>query len=245
MRPVHVCVIAAVFAGALVFTFPGFAGTSQERKPSDRLTADQVKELAASGSAVDHQKLSRHFAAVAAEYEADAAEHGALAKAYKARPGASDTKRPGSVDTAAHCERLAEFAHRAATAARQMASAHAGMPDKDASAASIPAPAERRFGDPLEAAEVKALVESAMSPVDHQRLTRHFNVLAARFDRDAAAHQALATALRASPNPSETKRPGAPDTAAHCERLASLASQAAAEARQLATAHEQMAGQAK
>jgi hypothetical protein len=241
MRPVHVCVIAAVFAGALVFTFPAYAGASQEAKPGDRLTADQVKELAASASAADHQKLSRHFAAVAAEYEADAAEHEALAKAYKARPGVSDTKRPGSVDTAAHCERLAEVARRAAAEARQMASAHAGMPDKNAS----PAPAERLSGDLLEAADVKALIGSATSPADHQKLARHFNALAARYDSDAAAHQALAKALRAGPGPSETKRPGAPDTAAHCERLASLASQAADEARQLATAHEQMAGQVK
>jgi hypothetical protein len=244
MRPV-VRFVAAVFAGVLVFTLSPFAGASQGAKASDRLTADQVKELAASASAADHQKLSRHFAAVAAEFEADAAEHDALAKAYKARPGASDTKRPGSVDTAAHCERLAEFARRAAAEARQMASAHAGMPDKEASAASIPAPAERRSGDPLQAAELKALIESATSPTDHQKLARHFSALAARYDSDAAAHQALAQALRAGPNPSETKRPGAPDTAAHCERLASLASQAAAEARQLATAHEQMAGQAK
>jgi hypothetical protein len=238
MRPV-VRFVAAVFAGVLVFTLSPFAGASQGAKASDRLTADQVKELAASASAADHQKLSRHFAAVAAEFEADAAEHDALAKAYKARPGASDTKRPGSVDTAA------QFARRAAAEARQMASAHAGMPDKEASAASIPAPAERRSGDPLQAAELKALIESATSPADHQKLARHFSALAARYDSDAAAHQALAQALRAGPNPSETKRPGAPDTAAHCERLASLASQAAAEARQLATAHEQMAGQAK
>jgi hypothetical protein len=245
MRPVHVCVIAAVFAGALVFTFPGFAEASQERKPSDRLTADQVKELAASASAADHQKLSRHFAAVAAEYEAEAAEHEALAKAYKARPGASDTKRPGSVDTAAHCERLAEFARRGAAEARQMASAHAGMSATEASATPTATAAEARSGDPLEAAEVKALIVSATSPADHQRLARHFSALAARYESDAAAHQALAKALRAGPNPSETKRPGAPDTAAHCERLASLSSQAAGEARQLATAHEQMAGQVK
>jgi hypothetical protein len=243
MRPVA-RFVAAVFAGVLVFTLSPFAEASQGAKASDRLTADQVKELAASTSAADHQKLSRHFAAVAAEYEADAAEHAALTKAYKARPGASDTKRPGSVDTAAHCARLAEFARRAAAEARQMASAHAGMSATDASATPTAAAAEPRSGDPLEAAEVKALIGSATS-ADHQRLARHFSALAARYESDAAEHQALAKALRAGPNPSETKRPGAPDTAAHCERLALLASLAAGEARQLATAHEQMAGQVK
>ena len=245
MRLVHIRVGIAALAGALVFASTAFAMASQEAKPSDRLTADQVKKLAASASAADHQTLSRHFAAVAAEYEADAAEHDALAKAYKARPGTSETKRPGSVDTAAHCERLAEFARSAAAEARQMASAHEGMPGTSATAPSGAAAAESQSDDLLGAAELKVLVESAASPADHQKLSRHFGALAARYDNEAATHRALARVLRAGPNPSETKRPGAPDTAAHCERLASLASEAGGEARQLAKAHEQLGGQIK
>jgi hypothetical protein len=40
------------------------------------------------------------------------------------------------------------------------------------------------------------------------------------FGSEAARHRAEAAALRASPNASETKRPGAPGTAVHCDRLA-------------------------
>jgi hypothetical protein len=245
MRSLYVRFVATVFAGALLFSLPAFAGAAQETKPGDRLTADQVKALAASTSAADHQTLSRHFAALAAEYTADAAEHEALAKAYKARPGASETKRPGAADTAAHCERLAEYARRLAAEARQMASAHEEMPAPGVTTTPSAAMPESRSGDLLTVADVTALVASAASPADHEKLARHFSALAARFDGDAATHDALAKALRAGPNPSETKRPGAPDTAAHCERLASLAKQAAGEARQLATTHEQMAVAAK
>jgi hypothetical protein len=43
---------------------------------------------------------------------------------------------------------------------------------------------------------------------------------AATPDRESAAHRAEARARRAAPNASESKRPGAPDTAAHCDRIA-------------------------
>lgn len=225
MRPMRVRIAWTVFAGMLALLLPAFAA-AQEAKPSD------------------HQTLGRHFEALAAEYAAEAAEHETLAKAYKARPSPSETKRPGSVDTAAHCERLAAYARSLAVEARRMAASH----DKMAESMPVPAaaaPTSDTSGDLLEAAEVKALVGSASSPADHQRLSRHYIALAARFDDDAARHEALAKSLRANPNPSETKRPGAPDTAAHCERLASLAKHAAEEARQLAAAHGHMATAAK
>jgi hypothetical protein len=95
------------------------------------------------------------------------------------------------------------------------------------------------------ARDLSALPESAASAGDHQTLARHYTALAARLDDDAARHEALAKSLRAAPNPSETKRPGTPDTAAHCERLVSMLKQAAGEARELAAAHEQMTTAAK
>jgi hypothetical protein len=208
-----------VFAGVLALLLPTFAAAQES----------------------DHQRLSRHFAALAAQYAADAADHEALAKVYRARPNASETKRPGSVDTAVHCERLATYARKAAADARQMAESHdrmASLPESVAAAAAVSQP---RSGDLLPAAEVRALVGSAALLADHQKLARHYTALAARFDDDATRHEALAKALRASSNSSETKRPGAPDTAAHCERLAGSARQAAGEARQLAVAHQHMA----
>lgn len=45
-------------------------------------------------------------------------------------------------------------------------------------------------------------------------------VTPAPFLTEAAKHRAEAAALRAAPNASESKRPGSPGTALHCERLA-------------------------
>jgi hypothetical protein len=130
MRSVHLRFIVTMFASVLVLSLPAFSAAAQKTKPVDRLTAVQIRELAASTSAADHRTLSRHFAALAAEYTADAADHEALAKALRASPNPSETKRPGAPDTAAHCERLASLARQAAGEARQLATAHeqlAGM----------------------------------------------------------------------------------------------------------------------
>lgn len=40
------------------------------------------------------------------------------------------------------------------------------------------------------------------------------------FTTEAARHRAEAATLRAAPNASESKRPGSPGTAAHCDRIA-------------------------
>ena len=73
------------------------------------------------------------------------------------------------------------------------------------------------------------------------KLARHYTALAARYDAEAADHMAEATAYRSGPNAAESKRPGSPGTAAHCDRFADAARKAAAAARDLARDHEQMA----
>ena len=93
----------------------------------------------------------------------------------------------------------------------------------------------------LSSKQVRELVANAKSPDDHAKLARHFLALAEKYETDAADHKALADASRKSPTASETKRPGAPDTAAHCDRFARLAADAAKEARALAAAHERLA----
>ena len=95
---------------------------------SDVLNNKEVRELIANAKTpADHRKLAKHFAALAARYEAEAADHAADAKAYRASPSASETKRPGGPDTALHCDRLAEAARNAATAARDLARDHEQM----------------------------------------------------------------------------------------------------------------------
>ena len=99
--------------------------------------------------------------------------------------------------------------------------------------------------DVLTAAQLKELAATAKTPADHMKLSRHFAALTVRYDVEAINHDGVAEAHRKAPNASESKRPGAPDTALHCERLAQLARESAKESRALATAHERMAAGAK
>lgn len=95
--------------------------------------------------------------------------------------------------------------------------------------------------DLLTSKQARDLVVAANTPDDHMKLSRHFTALAAKYDAEAADHRELAAAYRKAPTASETKRPGAPDTAAHCERFAQSTATAAKEAQALAAAHERMA----
>jgi hypothetical protein len=51
--------------------------------------------------------------------------------------------------------------------------------------------------------------------------------LTADYNAEAARHRAEGIARRAAPNASESKRPGSPDTALHCERMADRLAKAA------------------
>jgi hypothetical protein len=101
--------------------------------------------------------------------------------------------------------------------------------------------AQANSGDILSASEVRNLIANAKTPADHHKLARHFAAVAARYEADAADHVGEAKAYRSAPNSSESKRPGSPATAAHCDRLADAARSAAAAARELARDHENMA----
>jgi hypothetical protein len=101
---------------------------AQQSKSSDLLTNKQVKELIATAKTpADHVKLQKHYLAVAAKYEADAADHAADAQAYRKNPSFMDSKNPIGPGTAAHCERFAELDRQAAKEARDLASAHEHM----------------------------------------------------------------------------------------------------------------------
>ena len=105
--------------------------SAQGKKSSDLLTADQVKELVATAKTpADHLKLSKHFAAEAAQYDAAASNHDATAQAYRKNPNASETKRPGAPDTALHCERLAQLTRELAKETRALAAEHENMAKK-------------------------------------------------------------------------------------------------------------------
>src|SRR5262245_42928733 len=88
--------------------------------------------------------------------------------------------------------------------------------------------------DLLPSKQVRELVASAKTPADHLKLQKHFLALAAKYEAEAEEHTAEAQAYRKNPSFRDTKNPGGPGTAAHCDRFADLARQAAKEARELA-----------
>ena len=89
--------------------------------------------------------------------------------------------------------------------------------------------------------EVTQLLQKASTPQDHARLASHYEAKAKKFEAEAAEHADMAKMYRARPTASESKRPMAPDTAAHCDFIAESLGKAAKEAHLLATAHERVA----
>ena len=165
-------------------------------------------------------------------FTTEAVRHRAEAAVLRAVPNASESKRPGSPGTAVHCERIANRLEKAAgvTAAAPTANLGTPAPVLQTSANNI-----------LSGKEVRELIANAKTPADHRKLAKHFAAVATRYEAEATDHAAEAKAYRATPNASETKRPGGPDTALHCDRLAEAARNAATAARDLARDHEQMA----
>ena len=91
--------------------------------------------------------------------------------------------------------------------------------------------------------EVMQLTASAKTPEEHMRLARHFQAKADKLEAEAKEHANMARNYRANPTASKTKRPGASDTASHCETLSQDLAKAARDARALAADHEAMAKQ--
>lgn len=180
-----------------------------------RVPPTQVAELlAAPGAPGTRARLAAHFAAVAP-------------------------------DTAVHCDRLAERATSAASEARTLVAAYGGgtpAVQEPPSGIKDTPPAGPDSSDLLSPTELRRLAESLPTADSHARLERHYLALAARLEGDAREHRGLAAALRAAPGPSDAKRPGAPDTAVHCERLAERVAGMAAHARALASSHAQQQG---
>jgi hypothetical protein len=125
MKSLRLFTVAA-FVLALVMSFGGSAAA--QSKSSDLLTNDQVKTLTANArTPADHITLSKHYLALAAKYDAESAEHAAVAKIERTQPNPAESKRPGSPGTALHCDRLSDSLRIAATEARAVAAEHEQM----------------------------------------------------------------------------------------------------------------------
>jgi hypothetical protein len=115
----------AVTYPALLVLMMTTASPLSAAAPAGRLKPVELKGLVNNAKTpADHLKLARHFTMMAEKHESEAKEHQALAAEYRLHPQASETKRPMSPDTAAHCEYYAEHCRKAAKEMRALAAAH-------------------------------------------------------------------------------------------------------------------------
>ena len=105
---------------------------------------------------------------------------------------------------------------------------------------SVPAGAKDK---PLTKSEVKALIATAETKAEHERIAQYFDAEAAKYDTEAKEHAELAGVYQKS-TPS-AKPPGPSQTFNHCDSLSKSLQKAADDARALAAEHRQMAHEAK
>ena len=87
--------------------------------------------------------------------------------------------------------------------------------------------------------EVSALVASARTPVEHQRIADYFNAKAVGLFAESAMHQKMAEEFRSNPVTNSAKQQIG--TVNHCEYFATSLRSRAEHFKQLAQQHEQMA----
>lgn len=100
-------------------------------------------------------------------------------------------------------------------------------------------------GKTLSKKQLSELVATAKTAADHRKLAEHYRAAAAKHEAEAKEHVELAAKYRANPTASETKRPGAPDTASHCMTFAEHCRKQAAIMNEMAAMHEEMAKKMK
>ena len=104
-----------------VFITPGLV-LAQDGKD---LSKQELKsQIAGAKTAQDHERIAKHFDALADQLEAEATEHKELAAQYKANPTMQEMKHPMSGQTAGHCQYFADELFKAARSARQLAADH-------------------------------------------------------------------------------------------------------------------------
>ncbi len=100
-------------------------------------------------------------------------------------------------------------------------------------------------GQSLSKKQLADLVATAKTAADHRKLAAHYLAAAAKHEAEAQEHLELAAKYKANPTLSESKHPGAPDTASHCMTFAEHCKKAAKMMRDMAAMHEGMAKNSK
>ena len=94
---------------------------------------------------------------------------------------------------------------------------------------------------PLSKAEVKSLIANAETKAEHERLAKHFEAEATRYEAEAKEHAELAQVYQQNTPPITAKYPGLMQTFQHCDSVSKALLQAAENARKLASEHSEMA----
>jgi hypothetical protein len=103
---------------------------------------------------------------------------------------------------------------------------------------SVPAGAKDK---PLTKSEVKALIPTAETKAEHERIAQYFDAEAARYEAEAKEHSELAGVYQKS-TPSAKN---ASQTFNHCDAVSKSLQKAADDARALAAEHRHMGNDAK
>lgn len=209
------------------------AGSAAAQSNSGLLNSLDVTRLVAQGTPEANAMLAKHFAALADSYTAEATAHKAMASAYIGNPNHSF-----GGNMSVHCKKLAEVATESATTAREMVTYHNNLAAGVAAEAPKGAAAfDAGAGAPAPTTEeVKRLAASARTAADHHALEEYYLTLAKKDTADAKEHANMANTYRVS-----GQRRGSEFAAMHCDRLAKLAREAAAEATAAANQHHQLA----
>lgn len=208
------------------------AGPATAQNSLGLLNSFEVKRLVTAGTPEANATLAKHFGALADRYAAEAASHKAMAGAYVGNPN-----HPFGGSMSIHCRKLAEVATESANTAREMVTYHNNLAAGVAAEAPKGAAAfDAGAGAPAPTTEeLKRLAASAGTPADHRALEEYYLTLAKQHTASAKEHATMANSYRVSGQRN-------PEYAAtHCDRLAKLAREAAAEATAAANQHHQLA----
>jgi hypothetical protein len=115
----------AIVAAAVMGLAASVPLLAQQSQSSDLLSNKQARELAMTAKTpAEHATLQKHFLALAAKYDAEAAEHVGLAEAYRKNIDVG-RRLPGTIEyRAKHCDRLAGSLKEAAKDAREISAEH-------------------------------------------------------------------------------------------------------------------------
>jgi len=218
MKPIR----RSLFAAALTAIALGAHPSAQILTSSEVHRAMEAQEPAA------HAKLRAHFTALSARYAADGDRHKAFARA------ASGLARGAGVAGARHHEQLAELATESARITAELAFHHQALAAGLESTAPLGGEAfEAGAGAPdiPSKRQLELLAARAERPSEHGQLREYYLTLATQADANAREHRAMARMYRVQSRANEP-------AAAQCDRLVTLDTRAASEARALAREHQ-------